>query len=377
MACYYRIASPMAALALKCQGSPHSFSKLMLDAINNMKHYIWTSYGDSTHTYDENTNNKFHGILQGNGDGPFIWAMVSSPLLDILRHEGHGVYVCTSDSDTIHISAFAFVNDVDLIQDLQCGDVNLDPQSALSDWEKSLQVTGGTLVPEKCKYFILKYKWQDNKCTTKWMNKSKYALHIKNEQGILQPIQQIPLTQRESVLGIMFSQSKVEMLCGKAQHWAEKVRTAHLSHQDAWYCLNTTVLKTIEYAIPAPTMSKKDIERSIRPILQIGLPKSWICQKISCHIVFTPLKFQGFRIKHPFVLQGTTNLRIMLSDTNNLTSTLIGTSSHRLILEVGIGHNFLLKNEMAFNLIYTPSWIGSIRQMLSEYRIQVMRRGDQ
>ena len=54
------------------------------------------------------------GLYQGNGAGPVVWAMVSSPVLQIMRNEGFGTFFKTSLSGkTIQLVGYAFVDDTD------------------------------------------------------------------------------------------------------------------------------------------------------------------------------------------------------------------------------------------------------------------------
>jgi hypothetical protein len=50
----------------------------MFTTIQEMKHFIRTTYGDSDASYQSTEEMKFHGNLQGNGAGPTIWALVTS-----------------------------------------------------------------------------------------------------------------------------------------------------------------------------------------------------------------------------------------------------------------------------------------------------------
>jgi hypothetical protein len=53
---------------------------------------------------------------QGNGAGPQIWALVSTPVLDLLRAEGYGaVFKAVISGQEIHFVGYDFVDDVDLI----------------------------------------------------------------------------------------------------------------------------------------------------------------------------------------------------------------------------------------------------------------------
>jgi Reverse transcriptase (RNA-dependent DNA polymerase) len=86
-ACYDRIAPPIASIALKRQGATSKMIKSMFKTISKMKRHIRTSFGDSDIKYQQ-TDKRFHGILQGNGAGPTIWVMISSPMLNRLKDEG-------------------------------------------------------------------------------------------------------------------------------------------------------------------------------------------------------------------------------------------------------------------------------------------------
>ena len=84
----------------------------MFTTLQEMKHHIRTIFGDSTTIFDsmedlhavplnqEITQTKaeeviLQGIGQGNGAGPQIWAVVSSPILEMLRTAG---FVCSFKS---------------------------------------------------------------------------------------------------------------------------------------------------------------------------------------------------------------------------------------------------------------------------------------
>ena len=57
------------------------------------------------------------GIYQGNGAGPTIWAVVSSPVMDIMQNEGFGIDVKAPISgEGIQMIGYAFVDDTDLVQ---------------------------------------------------------------------------------------------------------------------------------------------------------------------------------------------------------------------------------------------------------------------
>ncbi len=107
-----------------------------------------------------------YGIGQGNGAGPAIWAVVSTPLLNVLREKGFGCEIkCPFSSEYFRFMGYAFVDDTDLIQSqLQ---ENPDKarhslQEAIDTWKASLKATCGAIVPEKTVWWLVSFKWTGN-----------------------------------------------------------------------------------------------------------------------------------------------------------------------------------------------------------------------
>jgi hypothetical protein len=375
--CYDRIAPSIASISLKRQGTPASYVMMLFSTIRDMKHFIRTAYGDSREFYHEQ-DVPFHGILQGNGAGPTIWAMVSSPLLDRMREKGHGIQIM-SDGGFITIPAFAFVDDTDLAQDNENDDGIESTQRAVSEWEDALRATGGLLVPHKCKFFVVEHTWT-NKDNWKIVDEihNEVELRIQDDDGNSHPIQQLPATASELALGIMFSPSgnmdgEVKYLKEKAMIWAEKVRVGQLTHREAWYCLNATVLRAIEYALAATTLSLKQLNLVMQPILNIGLPRSGICRKTSRCLIFAPIRFQGFGIRHPFIGQGIAKIRSLFDTRQSLTQRLIEVTWSHTAVEAGLGDSFLDHDIKWFYDLISDGWMKSLWEFLSTYNISLIR----
>jgi hypothetical protein len=88
----------------------------MFSTIQNLKHYIWTVYGDSTISFGGDIwLVPIQGVGQGNGAGPQIWAAVSTPVLNLLRDMGYGASFKAAISGTdLSFVGYAFVDNVDL-----------------------------------------------------------------------------------------------------------------------------------------------------------------------------------------------------------------------------------------------------------------------
>ena len=75
--CYDHIIHGFVALAALQFGVPLTAIQVMFGTIQQLRHVIHTAYGDSLIS-----SKPIQGLGQGNGAGPAIWAIVSSPILN-------------------------------------------------------------------------------------------------------------------------------------------------------------------------------------------------------------------------------------------------------------------------------------------------------
>jgi hypothetical protein len=59
----------------------------------------------------------YYGVGQGSGAGPAIWAVVSTPVLKMMKDEGFGcMYKTIIEGKELHFVGYSFVDDTDIIQ---------------------------------------------------------------------------------------------------------------------------------------------------------------------------------------------------------------------------------------------------------------------
>jgi len=158
----------VAALAMKVQGMPEGPITSMFNTIQELDHFIWTVYRDAEQSF--NSNNPLYavpvqGVGQGNRVGPSIWAVVSSPVLEMLREAGCCCFfqVAISGED-IPFVGNAFVDDTDQVVtcrkiDATFRDVVAMMQKAADEWEGDIQATGGAIGPDKSFWYLLDFVW--------------------------------------------------------------------------------------------------------------------------------------------------------------------------------------------------------------------------
>jgi hypothetical protein len=123
----------------------------MLGAIENMKFFLRTGFGDSTSFAGGGVSIKTQGLCQGNGAAPAGWAVVSICILKAHGRKGHRVkFVCPVTRLQQHLSAILYVDNMDLLhinltRDKTVDDVHYAIQESVNSWSNLLIATGGVL----------------------------------------------------------------------------------------------------------------------------------------------------------------------------------------------------------------------------------------
>jgi hypothetical protein len=110
----------------------------------------------------------FQGFGQGNGAGPTAWAVVSAPIINMVRAAGYGAtFVSALSSSIIAFVCYAFVDDTDLVharpgQEHQGKYLIPEMQEAVDNWEGGLRASGGALVPSKSHWYLVDFKWMND-----------------------------------------------------------------------------------------------------------------------------------------------------------------------------------------------------------------------
>ena len=176
MQCYDRIVHNVAMLCMRSRGADPKGLHSLFSTLQNAEHSIMTGYGVSpSPTYGGasrawNSLLPIMGILQGNGMGPFVWAIISSVILHCMMKAGHaGVLLGTLSGLTLMMVGYAFVDDCDLCytaRDNHTPAVSIlhKFQAAVDCWEGLLRATGGALdTTHKTFWYMIDFKWHNNR----------------------------------------------------------------------------------------------------------------------------------------------------------------------------------------------------------------------
>lgn len=389
--CYDRILLIVAYLTMRKFGVPALVAQSSIATLLSMRHHVRTRYGDSDNYYGgEKWTIKPHGCGQGNGYGPALWACISSPLLHLLRKHGHGTKITTPLSKLlIHISAFAFVDDVDLIQtarnhkDEVTGDTPYDinglvndTQESLNKWASMLQATGGALEPTKTFYVPIIPQWQGNHKEVKpiaWDNE----LILKGPDGRATTLQQNDPNDTFFTLGIWQSPSgneekQQDYLIKKIKEWGINTNKHNMSWRHASIAVQSTLGRTLVYPLTATAFSDRQCAQIQKVLLTEVLGKMGFVRTMPEIIATSPVCLGGLGILSFEVQQLLGHVSLLLQhgpNENTITHKLLRSSLESYALETGLSGDPL---QMPWVPYATPdTWVSQTLKSMHKFNISI------
>ena len=172
--CYDHITHIVAYMCMCQLGALKATLWGIIEAIQSLKHYIRTAFGDSKWYYGADPNKPpLQGLLQGNAMAPPGWLAVSTVITKAMKQEGFGYDTWSMTGNRAITSvAFKFVDDSDLaISDdsVDAETLILKAQRMLHTWEGLLEATGGALAPHKSYWYLVDVVY----CNGAWQYKTK------------------------------------------------------------------------------------------------------------------------------------------------------------------------------------------------------------
>jgi len=389
--CYDRIILMVAYLTMRNFGIPSLAAKSTISTIMNMKHFIRTKYGDSKDYYGGNKwGIKPHGCGQGNGYGPALWACISSPLLHILRQKGFGTSLYQPiDKQKIHFSAFAFVDDTDIIQTYNPTTIPTIPltaehikdmfqitQSALDLWSGSLRATGGELEDSKTYFIPIIHNWKGSKAFLQ-RTCTDTQLHLKQHDRVQTDLEGKNPNDSFFTLGIWQSPSgnenkQIEHMVNQIKSWGQQTTDNKMPWVHARIAVKATIGRTLVYPLSATTFDPKQCKKLQRCFLQTTLGKIGIVRTASSILASAPISLGGLGLLSFELEQLTHHLDIMMQfgpDSSSTTGQLIRSTLEYHAIESGWPGDPLTIPPCTYTTKNT--WIACILASLHKFHISM------
>ena len=389
--CYDRVVHSVSSLSMRRLGMPIEPINSMFKCLQKAAHRIRTAFGVSKKKYGDDREIPLQGLGQGNGCGPAGWAIISTPIINMMRVAGFGATFLTAISVSLVVFVcYAFVDDTDVVHTAQ--DVNTkgeeilrQMQDVIDHWEGGLRATGGAIVPKKSYWYLIDWIWQGGHCRYATQEDIPGELTIRDTCGTKRVVlkRYDPDIAKET-LGVFLAmdgnnKDEIIKLRNKTEEFAEQLRTGVINKWDAWYAITVTIMKTLEYPMMATTITEKEWDFIMSPIRKQGLPKMEVSSNFPSKVLYGPTKFQGMGIMHPFYTQEMSHLALCLSEgeSQTITGELLRASMEQMLLEIGTPGHLLQLDYSTYGNIATDCWIKTVWKFAWENEIDITDTGPQ
>ena len=358
----------------------------MFTTIQNLNHYIRTIYGDSSLSFSGKLwTVPIQGVGQGNGAGPQIWAVVSTPVLNMLRAEGYGAFFKSSISgQELSFVGYAFVDDADLVTTAKDNDENYQvvvekAQGSLTAWDGGICATGGAIEPTKSHWYLITFKWQNGDWKYASIEETPADISVKDCNGEISNLERLEVWEAQRTLGVRIAPDgnnieEAKFLQMKTEEWADKLRTGHIPRRLAWMSMLTTIIKSIQYCLPATTLTEKQCAKIMSPMLLTGLSCSGVVRTLPRVLVYSPKQYQGLGLPCLYTTQHVDHIERIMKfcfSKTNITGQLIRQSIEATKLEIGCSGPLLARSFADFGCLATKTWITATWEFLSENNLRM------
>ena len=384
--CYDSIAHAIASLVFQSFGVLDGAIESMLGAIQDMKYFLRTAFGDSKEYTGSTIQVKFQGLCQGNGAAPAGFAVISITILHAHKRKGHGTVIkCPISNTDGHLAAILFVDDCDLLhlrmdKKETVQEAHQAMQDSMTNWGKLLIATGGSLKPEKCFAYIISFEWDKNG-KWKYQANEEYEeadLTVPLSDGTSQVIDNLPVDECRETLGMVTcpagaNHGAIEKMQEKAQEWIDRAKNGKMQRRSMWFMSDVQFWPSVKYGLCANTASLAELAECLQTQYRQMLPLGGIVR--TCYVPIRQLDrgFYGAGCPHPGIecLVEQSEKLLMHYGCRTSLGLKLQCSLDLFIVELGISTNPLNESYSRYASWVTHSWLKSLWEKISKYKISV------
>ena len=327
-ACFDRIIMALAALRSRHLGVPTATCTMLTSLLEQVAYKIKTTIGISDDTYTSTPSNTLHGPGQGSKEGPALWLIISSMLIDILHKKSNGISFCDPHQDLkVQRTMDAFVDDTTawinfFLDSFSTQDDEIIARLATSLtttaqwWEELLTASGGKLELPKCFYYII--RWTFNEYGDPIIGPDpKIPIHIidhTNNQE--ESVTQKPTSESHRTLGGMQLPCPGKGNPDQYQHYKEKTTKMARLVGAGWatrsegHMLHTQYYTpSVRYGMCATVLTDDQLEDLQKPVINALLPTMGYNRNMDRRIVHGPFALGAVGMVNLKTLHGSTKLQ--------------------------------------------------------------------
>jgi len=213
---------------------------------------------------------------------------------DLIGHTPASLSMQRVGAQFFKFVGYAFVDDTDVIQSVLSetpAQAIAKLQEAIDTWEFSLKDTCGALAPEKKVWWLVSFVWNGSSWQYASIQDSPGELQVNDISDSRKTIKRLAAHEAYETLGVFLapngnSQAQFEKMRKAVASWVDGLRTGIISKDEVWLALQSTILRTLYYPLPALRLTKAQCKAIMSPPLQYCLPALGICRNFPRLLVF-------------------------------------------------------------------------------------------
>ena len=195
------------------------------------------------------------------------------------------------------------------------------------------------------------------------------------------PLQTVAASKGKETLGVILApdgncEDAMEEMCKKAKTWKAHMKAGHLPPSLAWQAASTKILKSLEYPLPALTLTREQCNKIMGIVKEGLLPKAHLSKNFPHAALYGPKEEGGLELPHLYITQGLMHIDKFVQHINSdsITGKLIRVSIEMAQLELGIGRDIFSLPYQKFHFLVQEGWIKSIWRFTHEHNITIRNR---
>ena len=383
--CYDRIAHSFLSLVAQAVGTPQPLIVCMLKAIQNMKLYLRTGYGDSDRYYcSKDILQPYQGAVQGNGAAPTLWLLISSFLLKYMEGGGHFLNIKSALTATrLVFIALMFVDDTDFpiyaeSPQESISSVAQRQQSTVNSWSHGLTVSGGSLKPEKCFWYPIEWTWKNGIAKATPAKDIEEDIEVKDPDGHMEKITKLDYDSAKEILGVFQApsgqmNSQLKKLEGIRDKFIPVLTNKYLPQELIWISFWGKLWPSLKYPLAAMSLTQTAADKFMTPLYKHLLPCLKVVRCLPLAYRYSTTKYGGLGLPNLFIEQTIARLSFLMmhGSAKTLPGQYIRHSMEILQLEVGVGTHFFHLPYSKFGNYTTSCWLSSLWQHVSNLPITI------
>ena len=252
-------------------------------------------------------------------------------------------------------------------------------QNTINRWEGGIKATEGAIVPQKSQVYPISFKFDETGLWSyKNIEKIDYNFTVKDLNKEITQLDQLNPNIGKETLGVFLAPDRnndeaVKQLRKKTEKWAKLITNGYLNPTEAWLALETTIIKSIEYPLPALTLSQSECKKIMAPALQAGLNASHISRTFPRDVVYGDKKEGGLGIPDIYHLQGISHITLLQKHIkqDSLTGDLFRQSIEAATIELGFSKCYFSLPYESHSKYLTDCWMKHLWLFINKNKITI------